>query len=72
MADGNGQNDLKKYLTVHAVTLVVMIAVQTIGLVWWASSINTRVGHLECVDEKLERVDEKMDARIRSLEVAEK
>jgi len=58
-------NGIKKYLTVHAGTLVLAIVVQTVGLVWWASSINTRVKFLE-------RDVEKIDARVRGLEVAKK
>lgn len=61
----NDQNGIKKYLTVHAGSLVLAIVIQSVGLVWWASSINTRVKFLE-------RDVEKIDVRVRGLEVAEK
>ena len=58
-------NGIKKYLTVHAGSLLLAIIVQTVGLVWWASDINTRV-------RILERDVQKIDARVHGLEVAGK
>ena len=58
-------NGIRKYLTVHAGSLLLAIVIQSIGLVWWASSINTRV-HI------LERDVQKVDERVRCMEVAEK
>jgi len=58
-------NGLKRYLVTHAATWVVAILVQSAALIWWASSLNTRV-HV------LDRDVQKIDSRVHALEVATK
>lgn len=58
-------NGLKKYLVTHAASLVITLIVQSAVLIWWASSLNTRV-HV------LDRDVEKIDGRVHELEVAQK
>lgn len=58
----NDQNGIKKYLKVHAGSMMLVIVIQSISLVWWASGINTRVNILD-------RDVEKIDARVYGLEV---
>jgi hypothetical protein len=43
----HGLNGLKKYLIGVAVALTMALAAQSMGLVWWAATITTRVEHVE-------------------------
>lgn len=54
---------LKKWLGKLTVYLTVWLAGQTVGAIWWASAINTRVYHLE-------RLTERVESRVHSIEVS--
>lgn len=53
---------LRKYLFRAAAYLTMWLAGQTVGAIWWASAINTRV-------HQLERVSERVEARVHHLEL---
>jgi hypothetical protein len=54
---------LKQYLVKMAVYLTVWLAGQTCGAIWWAAAINTRVGQLE-------RLTERVECRVHALELS--
>ena len=52
MKDSNG---LKAYLVGVAVVITAVLLTQTCALIWWASSITTRVDYLERGLDRVER-----------------
>lgn len=55
-------------LDAETLSIIIILLVQTGGMVWWASSITTRIKHLEANSKNTEDVG----ARLASLEASVK
>jgi putative cell wall-binding protein len=53
---------IAQHLDVNYLSLLVTLLVQTVALVWWAATINNRVATLEKRDQRVDRLEEKIQA----------